>query len=829
MFENKEKVIVRDIEDEMKKSYLEYSMSVIISRTLPDVRDGLKPSQRRIIYTMHELHLTPDKSHRKCAKIAGDTSGNYHPHGEQVVYPTLVRMAQSWNMRYPLIDGQGNFGSIDDDPPAAMRYTEARLTNASVIMLEDIDKNTVEYVPNYDDTRKEPMPLPSKFPNLLVNGCTGIAVGMATNMPPHNLVEVVNGLIALIDNPDLEVKQLLKYIKGPDFPTGGFIYGRKGIIDYFTTGRGKLTVRGNASIKEKKQGPTEIIISELPYQINKKLLIEHIVKVVKNNKITGISDIRDESDRRGMHLVIKLKRNAMPDIVLNQLYKYTPLQTTYGVINLALVRNIVPKVLNMKQLLQEFIDHRHNIIIRRIQYELRQAKERAHILEGLKIALTNIDEIIKIIRSSSDKGKAMKFLIEKFELTETQANAILQMRLQRLTGLEREKIEQEYINLIKEMSRLQDILQNRILQMKIIKEEFLELKKKFNDPRRTKIIAHTEEIDKEDMIPDVKMIVTISHSGYIKRVPISTYKQQHRGGKGLAGIKLKEDDFVEHLFIASNLTYILFFTNKGKCYWLKVYEIPKYGRLSKGKPIVNMLQLEENEKIRTYVAVKNFTPSKFIVMVSKRGKIKKTSLDKFSHPRSNGIIALKIEENDELLDAQISEGNNEIILGTKFGYANRFNEHRVRSMGRGARGVRGIRLRENDQVVSLVVAKENGTLLAVSENGYGKRTPISDYTVTNRGGKGVITLRTSERNGYMVSLKEVNDNDELIIISKKGRMIRQQINKISIIGRSTQGVKLIKLDNGDKVIDVAKIISEGKNNNESKKIIQEYIPSILEH
>ncbi len=829
MFENKEKVIIRDIEDEMRKSYLEYSMSVIISRALPDVRDGLKPSQRRIIYAMHELHLTPDKQYRKCAKIAGDTSGNYHPHGEQVVYPTLVRMAQNWNMRYPLVDGQGNFGSIDADPPAAMRYTEARLTKASIRMLEDIDKDTVEYLPNYDDTRKEPMPLPSKFPNLLVNGCTGIAVGMATNIPPHNLGEMVDGLITLIDNPDLESEQLLNYIKGPDFPTGGFIYGRKGIIDYFRTGRGKLTVRGRASINIKKHSAPNIIITELPYQVNKSLLIESIVNLVKNSKIKDISDIRDESDRRGMHLVIKLKKNAVPKIVLNQLYKYTPLQTTYGVINLALVKSIIPKVLNMKELLQEFIDHRHNVVVRRTKYELRKAEERAHILEGLKIALDRIDEVISIIRSSPNVENARQSLIVIFKLTEIQANAILQMRLQKLTGLEREKLEQEYLDLIKNISRLQNILQNRTLRMEIIKEELLEIKEQFNDARRTEIIAHTEEFDKEDLIADEEMIVTISHSGYIKRLPITTYRRQQRGGKGLAGMKLKEDDFVEHLFIASTHNYIMFFTNKGKCYWLKVYDVPQAGRLSRGKPIVNILRLEKDENIRTFVAVRDFDSHHFVVMATKKGKIKKTSLDKFSNPRSNGIIAIKIDEDDELLSAQISGGDNEIILGTKFGYANRFSEHKVRPMGRNTKGVIGMRLRKGDKIVSLVVAKENGTLLAVSENGYGKRTPISDYRFTNRGSKGVITLKVSSRNGYMVALQEVNDKDELMIISQKGQVIRQRINKISIISRNTQGVRLIGLDHNDKVIDVAKIIYERKSDTSYEKNIQKTIPGIMEN
>ncbi|MEA3476000.1 MAG: DNA gyrase subunit A [Candidatus Cloacimonadota bacterium] len=813
MIERRGQIIKTDIEDEMKNSYLKYSMSVLVSRALPDLRDGLKPSQRRIIYSMHELNLAPGKGFRKCAKIAGDTSGNYHPHGEQVIYPTLVRLAQEWNMRYPLIRGQGNFGSIDGDPPAAMRYTEAQLEHTSVSMLEDIKMDTVDFVPNYDDTRKEPAILPSKFPNLLANGSSGIAVGMATNIPPHNIGEIVDGLIALIDNPEIKSEELMEYIKGPDFPTGGFICGKLPIYEYFTTGRGKLTVRGKAYIENVKSGKNNIIITELPYQLSKRLLIENIIAQIKSNRITSISNIRDESDRDGMRLVIEIKRNEDPKILLNSLYKYSYLQITYGVINLMLV-NQIPTVLTMKQTLNEYLKSRHTIVVRRTKFKLKKAEEKAHLLEGLKIALDNIDETISIIRSSKKAKEAKQRLIVKFDLSEIQAKAILDMKLEKLTGLERENLETEYLQQIKNIAEYGSILENKDMRMEIIKKELQEIKDKFSDPRRTQIIENPDELNIEDLIADEDMIVTISYAGYIKRLPISIYHRQARGGKGLAGVSLKENDFVKSIFVASTHSYILFFTDKGKCYWLKVYEIPRGGRLARGKAIVNLLLLEKDEKIRTYVAVKNFNEDQFIMMSTKKGIVKKTELTSFSHPRTCGIIAIKIAEDDELLDAQITYGSNEIILATKKGYANRFFEQNVRPQGRNTYGVRGIRLRKDDEVIGMVVVKRHGTLLVLTENGYGKRTAIADYRITKRGSMGVITIKTTERNGALVKINEVIDDDDLIIITNSGKVIRQHIEKISVISRNTQGMRLIRLNEGDKATDITLLEHEEANENE---------------
>ena len=815
MIERKGQIIKADIEDEMKNSYLKYSMSVLVSRALPDLRDGLKPSQRRIIYSMHELNLTPGKGFRKCAKIAGDTSGNYHPHGEQVIYPTLVRLAQEWNMRYPLIRGQGNFGSIDGDPPAAMRYTEAQLEHTSVSMLEDIKMDTVDFIPNYDETRKEPVILPSKFPNLLANGSSGIAVGMATNIPPHNIGEIVDGLIALIDNPEIKCEELMEYIKGPDFPTGGFICGKLPIYEYFTTGRGKLTVRGKAYIENVKSGKNNIIITELPYQLSKRLLIENIIAQIKSNKITSISNIRDESDRDGMRLVIEVKRNEDPKILLNSLYKYSYLQITYGVINLMLV-NQIPTVLTMKQTLNEYLKSRHTIVVRRTKFKLKKAEEKAHLLEGLKIALDNIDETISIIRSSKKAEEAKQRLIVKFGLSEIQAKAILDMKLEKLTGLERENLETEYLQQIKNIAEYGSILENRDMRMEIIKKELQEIKDKFSDPRRTQIIENPDELNIEDLIADEDMIVTISYAGYIKRLPINIYHRQERGGKGLAGVSLKENDFVKSIFVASTHSYILFFTNKGKCYWLKVYEIPRGGRLARGKAIANLLLLEKDEKIRTYVAVKNFNENRFIIMSTKKGIVKKTELTSFSHPRSCGIIAIKIAEDDELLDAQITYGNNEIILATKKGYANRFFEQEVKPQGRNTYGVRGIRLRKGDEVIGMVVVKRHGTLLVVTENGYGKRTAIADYRITKRGSMGVITIKTTERNGCLIKINEVIDDDDLIIITNSGKVIRQHIEKISVISRNTQGMRLIRLNEGDKATDITLLEHEEADESETE-------------
>jgi DNA gyrase subunit A len=832
MSDIKSRIIPIQIEDELKKSYMEYSMSVIVSRALPDVRDGLKPSQRRIIFAMHELNLRPGAHFRKCAKIAGDTSGNYHPHGEQVVYPTLVRLAQPWNMRYPLIDGQGNFGSIDGDPPAAMRYTEARLHKITTEMLDDLDKETVNYRSNYDETRKEPEIFPSKFPNLLVNGSTGIAVGMATNIPPHNIVEVCDGITALIDNPDLQPLDLLQYIKGPDFPTGGFIVGKTPINEYFETGRGKLKVRGKAEIESnpKKNDDEYIIISEIPYQVNKTLLIEKIAELVKDKKIEGISDIRDESGRQGMRLVIKVKRNADASIVLNKLYKYTQLQSTYSVINLCLVDGI-PQILDMKTMIQQFINFRHQVIIRRANYELRNAEERLHLLEGFRIALDHIDEVIATIRASKNTPEASENLQAKFGFSERQAKAILEMRLQRLTGLEREKIEEEYNEILSKIAGLKELLEKRELQMQMIKDETAEIREKYNDQRVTKITADLGDLSIEDLIPEENVVVTISHQGYIKRMTASSYKSQGRGGRGLKGSNLKEEDFVVSIFMASTHDYMLFFTNFGQCFWLKVYEIPDGSRLARGKAMVNLLPLRTDEKIEAYVSIKDLNQDdKFIMMSTKNGLVKKTTLSKFSNPRSTGIIAIKLVEGDELIEALITNGDDDIILATKHGYCNRFNEVQVRPVGRNSQGVRGISLRNDDHVVSMVAAnpETSDSLLAISENGFGKRTDLSSYITKNRGTKGVITLKTSSRNGTLVSLMRVNDEDDLMIVTKNGMIIRQHVSEITSIGRNTQGVTLINLKNKDKVFDITVIPTNRYDEDEVEEIEDENGTEVVE-
>ena len=821
MIHDRSRIETIEIEDVLKTAYLEYSMSVIVSRALPDARDGLKPSQRRILYSMHELNLVPGKGFRKCAKIAGDTSGNYHPHGEQVVYPTLVRMAQPWSLRYPLVDGQGNFGSQDGDPPAAMRYTEARLQKVSTDLLLDLDKDTVDYKANYDDTRKEPAVFPSKFPNLLVNGSSGIAVGMATNMPPHNLGEICDAIIAMVENPEMEPLDLLEFVKGPDFPTGGYIIGRKGIKDYFLTGHGRIIMRGKAAIETKKNGHESIIITEIPYMLNKSLLIDKMVQLVKDKRIEGISDIRDESGRQGMRLVVTIKKNHDGNAVLNKLYKYSQLQESFSVNNRALV-NGIPKILNLKDLVQNYIDFRHEVVIRRTQFLLDNAEKRKHILEGYRIALDHIDEIIATIRASKTTQEACDNLQEKFKLSAIQAKAILEMRLQKLTGLEREKVENEYQELLETIDGYQAILAQIELRMDIIKEETLEIKNAYADDRRSIILEGTADIETEDMVADEDMVVTISHQGYIKRLPVDTYRKQGRGGKGLSGSNLKDEDFVESIFIASTHAYIMFFTDFGKCYWLKVHRIPRVGRLARGKAIVNLLQMEKDEKIEAYVTVRDFTLPHFVTMVTKNGIVKKSELIAFSHPRANGIIAIKLIDGDQLIYAKITEGNNDIILATKHGYANRFSEMDVRSVGRNSQGVRGISLREGDEVVAMVVVKREGTLLTISENGYGKRSNISDYKVTKRGSKGVITLKTTERNGNLISLLEVVDNDDLMIVTKDGMIIRQAVDKIKIIGRNTQGVRLINLNPADKVYDITRIASEDEDEtDEFDEIIDE--------
>ncbi len=807
MATGRERIIPVYVEDEMKSSYIDYSMSVIVSRALPDARDGLKPSQRRILVAMNDLRLTPTSQFRKCAKIAGDTSGNYHPHGEQVVYPTLVRMAQDFNMRYPLIQGQGNFGSIDGDPPAAMRYTEARLAGTAMEMLADLEKNTVDFVPNYDETRMQPTVLPGKFPNLICNGCSGIAVGMATNIPPHNLSEVADGIVALIDNPEITDEELLNYIKGPDFPTGGIIYGKQGIRDAYLTGRGLLTVRARAFLESTKSGKERIVVTEIPYQVNKSALIERIADMVRDGRIEGISDLRDESDREGIRIVIELKRDAQSNIVLNQLYKHTPMQTTFGVIMLALV-GLEPKVLTLKGVLEEYIRFRHEVILRRTRFDLEAAEKRAHILEGFKIALKNIDAIVNLIKKSPTVEAAREALMRRFKLSEMQANAILDMRLQRLTGLERKKIEQEYLEVIKQIETLKGILANRARQMGIIKEEIVETKKKYGDERRTEIVDAEAEFEIEDLIAEEDMVIAITHSGYIKRMPVTLYRRQRRGGRGVVGMETKDEDFVEHLFIASTHDYILFFTNTGRCHWKKVHEIPEGGRYSRGKSIANLLSLQKDERVTAFVATKDFPEDKYLVMATRKGVIKKTKLSAFSHPRRGGIVAITLDEGDTLIDAQLTDGTNDIVLAKSGGKAIRFHERDVRPMGRTARGVCGVTLEGDDVVVGMVVVKREGTLLVVSENGYGKRSPISEYRVTRRGGKGIITMRCTAKTGKLVAIKEVVDEDELMIMSQNGQIIRVPIKGVSVIGRATQGVRLKVLEEGDKVVDVARVVSE---------------------
>lgn len=803
----REKIVSIYLEEEMKNSYLDYSMSVITNRALPDVRDGLKPSNRRILVAMNDLNLSPGRPYRKCAKIAGDTSGNYHPHGEQVVYPTLVRMAQDFNMRYPLVDGQGNFGSIDGDGAAAMRYTEARLTPIAMEMLADLEKDTVDMMPNYDETRTEPRVLPGKFPNLLCNGTSGIAVGMASNIPPHNLGEIVDGIAALIDNPEITNDELMEFVPGPDFPTGGIISGRQGIIEAYRSGKGRLSVRAKAAIEQQKSGRDFIVITEIPFQVNKSNLLERIAELVRDKMIDGISDLRDESDRDGMRIVVELKRDAQPEIVLNQLFKHTQMQSTFAIMMLTLVGG-VPMVLSLKEMMEQFLIHRHEVVVRRTKFDLNKAEERAHILEGYKIALDNIDAVIELIKKSKDTPTAREGLMTRFKLSEKQANAILDMRLARLTGLERQKIEEEYLATIKLIAELKGILESKPRRMAIIKEELLELKKKYGDDRRTEIQDAAEEFTVEDLIAEEDMAITISHAGYIKRLSVSMYRRQNRGGRGVIGIETKEEDFAEHLFVASTHDYILFFSNKGRCYWVKVHEIPTGGRLAKGKPIVNMVTLGEGEKITAFCKVRTFDSDKYVVMATRNGTVKKTSLDAFSNPRKVGINAADLPEEDELIEAAITDGTFEIILATRQGQAIRFPEEKIRPMGRGAYGVRGITLENKDYVIGMVVVKRDASLLTVCENGYGKRTSINDYRVTNRGGKGVINIKTTDRNGEVVAIKEVLDDDELILITKKGITNRQSVKAINVIGRNTQGVRLISLDKDDKVVDVARVVKE---------------------
>jgi DNA gyrase subunit A len=816
-----EKIIPVNIEDEMKTSYIDYSMSVIVSRALPDVRDGLKPVHRRVLFGMNELGLGHSKTYKKSARIVGEVLGKYHPHGDTAVYYTMVRMAQNFSLRYMLVEGQGNFGSIDGDSPAAMRYTEARLSRIAEFMLKDLEKDTVNFVPNFDETLKEPFVLPSVFPNLLVNGSNGIAVGMATNIAPHNLSEIIDGLNYLLKNPDCEVKKLMKFVSAPDFPTGGIIYGYQPVIDAYATGRGKLILRAKASIETEKSGKQNIIVTEIPYQVNKATLIENIAHLAREKKVDDIAAINDESDRDGMRIVIGLKRDANPHIVLNNLYKHTQMQTTFGIINLALVDG-VPRVLTLKEMMQHFINHRLDVIVRRTKFELEQAEKRAHILEGYIIALDNIDEVIKLIRKSKDVQTAKEGLMKRFKLSDIQATAILEMRLQRLTGLERKKIEDEYKELLKTIERLKRILVSEDLRKQIISDELAELKERFGDERRTAIIYDVKKMSDDDMMKELvkeeDVVITISNKGLIKRIPVSSYKSQGRGGKGITAASTgTEDDFIEHMFIGSTHQYIMFFTDKGKCYWLKVYDIPEGTRTSRGKSILNLIEKEKDESISSFVVVKDFAEELFVTMVTKNGIIKKTKLDAYSNIRRNGINAINISDDDSLVDVKLTNGSQDILIGTHNGLAIRFNEGKVRPMGRTATGVKAINLVKGDYVIGIVsVIRASATILVVTEKGFGKRSELNSYRLTGRGGKGIITVKTSDKVGKMISIKEVTDTDDLMIITNKGILIRQKMKDIRVMGRNAQGVKVIKLSDGDHISAVARIIEDDKEEKQDK-------------
>lgn len=813
MYTLNEKVVPIDIEDEMKDSYINYAMSVIVGRALPDVRDGLKPVHRRILYAMNELALQHNKPYKKCARIVGECLGKYHPHGDVAVYDTLVRMAQDFSLRYPLVEGQGNFGSVDGDAPAAMRYTEARLARISDEMLADIDKDTVDFVPNFDESLTEPTILPAKLPNLLVNGSSGIAVGMATNIPPHNLTEVVDGVIATIDEPDIEVKSLMKIIKGPDFPTGGIIQGMEGIRNAYLTGRGLVRLSAKANIETQKGNREAIVITEIPYQVNKAQLIENIAQLVTDKKIEGISDLRDESDKDGMRVMVELKRDANAQIVLNQLFKHTQLETTFGIIMLALVDNH-PRVLNLKGIIDCYIDYRKSVVVRRTKFELKKAQERAHILEGLKKALAHLDEVIKTIKKSKNPPEAKVALVKKFSLSEIQAQAILDMQLARLTGLEREKIEAEYLELIKKIEFYQAILKSEKKVLEIIKDELKEIKKTYGDERRTQIVAKREEIELEDLIAEEDVVITISHAGYIKRLPVSAYRKQRRGGKGVTAVEMREEDFVEDLFVASTHDYILFFTNIGKVHWLKVHEIPQVGRMAKGKAIINLLELASGETVKAMVAVKDFDEGRNLIMATKLGLVKKTQLALYSHPRKGGIIGIGLEKDDELIEVKLTDGKKEIVLATKDGKAIRFAEEEVREVGRSAKGVRGMRLGKKDAVVGMEIIDKDATLLTIAEMGLGKRTEFSQYRKQSRGGKGIINLKVTSKNGAVVGIKSVTDKDELMMLTHTGMMVRCAVKDIRETGRNAQGVRLMRLDGKDRVASVARLIPEEETSEE---------------
>ena len=804
----RDNILQRDIVDEMKESYLNYSMSVIVSRALPDVRDGLKPVHRRILYGMNDLAAGWNRPYKKSARIVGEVMGKYHPHGDSAIYDALVRMAQDFSMRYELIDGQGNFGSIDGDRAAAMRYTESRMTRLGSEFLRDLDKDTVDWVPNFDESLREPTLLPTTVPGLLINGSEGIAVGMATKIPPHNLNEVVSALVALIENSDISLNDLMNKIPGPDFPTGGMMLGIDGIKSAYECGRGKIKIRGRAHVETKKSGKESIIISEIPFQVNKSNLIEKIADLVRDKRVEGISDLRDESDKDGMRIVVEIKRGSVPEVILNQLYKFTQLQDTFGIILLALIKG-VPRVMGLVEILQHFIDFRHGIVVRRTEFELREAEARAHILEGLKVALDNIDDVIVIIRGSKDPIQAKEGLMNGFDLSEIQSQAILDMRLQRLTGLEVDKVVTEYKEVIKIISKLKGVLGSKAQRMDIIKQELLEIRNQFGDERRTEIVDVVTDFSMEDMIAEEDVVITITHNGYIKRTPVTTYRSQRRGGRGVQGAGSREEDFIQHLFIANTHNYMLFFTDRGKCYWLKVYDIPQGGRAARGRAVVNLVGCEPGEKVEAFVSVKEFDDEHFIVMATKKGIIKKTALSAYGNPRKGGIYAIEIRDDDRLIEARITDGENDILIGTREGKSIRFSEGDIRSTGRKTMGVRGIALSsKSDFVVGMLVVKREGTILVATEKGYGKRTDVIQYRTQKRGGKGVMTMRTTDKTGKMVSIMEVVDSDDLIVITNKGVLMRQPISKIRTIGRVTQGVRLVKLDKGSTISSITRVVHE---------------------
>ncbi|MEE4256261.1 MAG: DNA gyrase subunit A [Bacteroidales bacterium] len=821
-----EKIIRVNIEQQMKSAYIDYSMSVIVSRALPDVRDGLKPVHRRVLYGMLDLGVLSNRPYKKSARIVGEVLGKYHPHGDSSVYDTMVRMAQDWSLRYPLVDGQGNFGSIDGDSPAAMRYTEARMKKIAEEMVADLDKDTVDFQLNFDDSLEEPTVLPSAIPSLLVNGASGIAVGMATNMAPHNLSQVIDGIVAYIDNNDVEIADLMQYVKAPDFPTGGIIYGYEGVRDAFETGRGRIVIRGEATIEEMGNGRERIVVTSIPYQVNKAEMIKKTADLVNDKKIEGISDIRDESDRKGMRIVYELKKGQITNVVLNKLYQYTALQTSFSVNNIALV-NGRPMLLNLKDMIKHYVAHRHNVLIRKTKYELDQAEKRAHILEGLLIALDNLDEVIALIRASRTPEEAREGLVSRFELSDIQARAILDMRLQKLTGLERNKVKEEHTELMKTIAQLNEILENEGMRMEILKENLLSIKEKYGDEPKTKIEYSADDFRIEDTIPDEEVVITISHLGYIKRTKLTEYRRQNRGGRGAKGSTIRDEDFLEYLFVATNHNYMLFFTENGKVFWMRVFEIPEGTRTSKGRAIQNMINIEPEDKVRAFINVKDikdteYINNNFIILCTRKGTIKKTSLEAYSRPRQNGINAININEGDQLLEARLTNGESEVMLALRSGRAIRFNESNVRPMGRNAAGVRGITLadQKKDEVIGMVCISEPGyDVLVVSENGYGKRSSLDDYRITNRGGKGVKTINITDKTGKLIAIKDVTDNDDLMIINKSGLIIRMAVESLRVMGRATQGVRLINLRDDDSIAAVAKVeVIEGEEDEEFAEI-----------